>query len=86
MDHLLYKESGGGRNNEEAAELRVACFMGLVSFLSARVEVLRVGPRLAKQLFNAAARAMVQSATLVRAPLTAAGLDGTGEIIQVCLI
>ena len=70
-------------SNEEATELRVACFMGLVSFLSSKLEVLRVSPRHAAGLLNAAARTIIQSATLTAAPLTAAGLDGTGEIIQV---
>lgn len=65
--------------------MRIACFMGLVSFLAGRAEVLRVAPRHAKRLYNAAARAIIQSATLTKAPLTAAGLDGTGEIIQVRL-
>lgn len=83
LDHLLYKESGEGESQDEAAELRVACFMGLVSFLAGRTEVLRVAPRHAKRLYNAAARAIIQSATLTQTPLTAAGLDGTGEIIQV---
>lgn len=83
LDHLLYTESGAGEDLEEAAELRVACFMGLVSFLSSRMEVLRVAPRHTKHLYNAAARAMIQSATVKETPLTDAGLDGTGEIIQV---
>ena len=70
-------------SNEESTELRVACFMGLVSFLSSRLEVLRVSPRHGARLLNAAARSVIQSATLTEAPLTAAGLNGTGEIIQV---
>lgn len=70
-------------SDEESTELRVACFMGLVSFLSSRLEVLRVSPRHAIGLLNAVARTIIQSATLTEAPLTAAGLDGTGEIIQV---
>lgn len=86
LDHLLYKEGGEEKGQDEAAELRVACFMGFVSFLSGRTEVLRVAPRHAKRLYNAAARAIIQSATLTEAPLTAAGLDGTGEIIQVRLL
>lgn len=61
----------------------MACFMGLVSFLSSRMEVLRVAPWHSKRLYNAAARAMIQSATLKETPLSDAGLDGTGEIIQV---
>eukprot|EP00904_Undaria_pinnatifida_P011000 jgi/Undpi1/702/HiC_scaffold_10.g04166.m1 len=83
VDHLLYIESGAMGSDEESVELRMACFMGLVSFLSGRLEVLRVSPRHEARVMNAAARTMIQSATLTRAPLTAAGLDGTGEVIQV---
>ncbi|CAN0539255.1 unnamed protein product, partial [Scytosiphon promiscuus] len=70
-------------SDEEPTELRVACLMGLVSFLSGRVEVLRVSPRHTARLLNAVARTIIQSATLTEAPLTAAGLNGTGQIIQV---
>lgn len=43
LDHLLHSGRGvGGETEEEAAELHVACFMGLVSFLANRHEVLRV--------------------------------------------
>ena len=86
LNHLLYPENRGDneiREDEKISELRVACFMGLVSFLSGRAEVLRVEPRLKTRLLNAAARSMIQSATLTEEPLTAAGLDGTGEVIQV---
>lgn len=70
-------------NDEETAELRVACFMGLVSFPSSRIEVLRIAPRHSKHLMNAAARALIQSATVTDTPLSDAGLDGTGQVIQV---
>lgn len=70
-------------SGEESTELRVACFMGLVSFLSSRVEVLRVSPWHTARLLNAVARPMIQSATLTETPLTDAGLDGTGQIVQV---
>ena len=83
MDHLLYTASEDSWNSEEAQELRVACLMGLVSLLSARVEVLSVAPRHPKHLMNAVARALIQSATITETPLTAAGLDGTGQVIQV---
>lgn len=83
LDHLLYTGSEEEWNTEEAEELRVACFMSLVSFLSGRIEVLRVAPRTSTHLLNAVARALVQSATITATPLTAAGLDGTGEVIQV---
>ena len=72
-----------GGQGEEAEELHVACFMGLVSFLAARLEVLRVAPWHTKVLLNAVARATIQSATSTSTPLTDAGLDGTGEVIQV---
>lgn len=70
-------------SSEETVELRVACFMGLVSFLSSRIEVLRIAPRHAKHLTNAAARALIQSGTVTDTPLSDAGLDGTGQVIQV---
>ncbi|CAM9668187.1 unnamed protein product, partial [Laminaria digitata] len=57
--------------------------MGLVSFLAGRLQVLRVAPWHTQVLFNAAARANIQSATVTSTPLTDAGLNGTGEVIQV---
>lgn len=83
LDHLLYSGRGVGGRREEATELHVACFMGLVSFLASRPEVLRVAASHRKRLLNAAARANIQSATVTSTPLTDAGLDGTGEVIQV---
>lgn len=72
-----------GGHGEEATELHVACFMGLVSFFASRAEVLNVGARVQQRLLNAAARAIIQSSTATSSPLTDAGLDGTGEVIQV---
>ncbi|CAN0390119.1 unnamed protein product, partial [Pylaiella littoralis] len=85
LDHLLYTGMGaGGKGHDgEAAELHVACFMGLVSFFASRVEVMRVAPRHKVGLTNAAARANIQSATLTETPLTDAGLNGAGQVIQV---
>lgn len=85
VDHLLYSGRGaGGRSHEgEAEELHVACFMGLVSYLAGRLDVLRVSPRHAERLLNAVARSIIQSATVTDTALTDAGLDGTGEVIQV---
>ncbi|CAN0198353.1 unnamed protein product [Ectocarpus sp. 6 AP-2014] len=84
LDHLLFSGRGaGGSHEEESTELHVACFMGLVSFLAGRPEVLRVSPRPTKRVLNAAARGVIQSASATDTPLTDAGLDGTGEIIQV---
>ncbi|CAM9536300.1 unnamed protein product, partial [Laminaria digitata] len=57
--------------------------MGLVSFLSSRTEVLRVSSRHATSRLNAVARAMIQTATFTETPLTDAGLDGTGQVVQV---
>lgn len=43
LDHLLHDGRGvGGASSEESAELHMACFMGLVSFLASTNEVLRV--------------------------------------------
>ena len=86
LGHLFYDGTGALGRNEESTELRVACFMGLVSFLSSRVEVLRVSPRHGASLLNAVARPMIQSATLTESPLTAAGLDGTGQVVQVRVV
>lgn len=72
-----------GGHDGEARELRVACFMGLVSFLASRSEILRIAPARPVQMLDAAARAIIQTATSTATPLTTAGLDGTGEIIQV---
>lgn len=83
MDHLLYDGRGVGGQGEEATELHMACFMGLVSFLAGRTEVLRIAPWHTKVLLNAAARANIQSASVTKTPLTDAGLDGSGEVIQV---
>lgn len=87
LDHLLHSGRGVGGSSEdgEAAELHVACFMSLVSFLAGRLETLRVAPRRSQRLHNSAARANIQSATVTETPLTDAGLDGTGQVVQVCV-
>ena len=86
VDHLLTSGRGAGGQGKEALELHMACFMGLVSFLASRPEVLRVAPRHETRLLNAAARANIQTATVTSTPLTDAGLDGTGEVIQVKML
>ena len=88
VDHLLYsgRGAGGTRKGGEAAELHVACYMGLVSFFAGRLDVLRVASKHAYGPLNAEARANVQSATITDTPLTDAGLDGTGQVIQVQLL
>lgn len=83
LDHLLYSGRGAGGHQEEAAELHVACFMGLLSFLASRHEVLRVAPTHSARTLDAAVRAIIQTATPTQTPLTDARLDGTGEVIQV---
>lgn len=84
LDHLLFSGRGaGGSTEEESTELHVACFMGLVSVLAGKPDVLRVSSRHAVRVLNEAARGIIQSATETDTPLTDAGLDGTGEIIQV---
>lgn len=83
MDHLL--ASGKGPGVPGGADFHVACFMGLVSYLSSRSEVLRIAPYHRTKLLNAVAKAITFSATTdtSETKLTAAGLDGTGEVIQV---
>lgn len=76
VDHLLPGE-------EPPSETKMACFMGLLSQLAAKPEVLRISPlHRAKQL-NAVASAIAQSANTTERPLLDAGLNGTGEVIQV---
>lgn len=60
----------------------MACFMGLLSQLAAKPEVLRVSPLHRTKPMNAVGNAVVQSATEIDVPLFDAGLDGTGEVIQ----
>lgn len=84
VDHLLHLGRGaGGKRGAESDELQMACLMGLVSFLAMVPEVQRVSPFHASELKNAVAGAIVQSGNIEDKPLTAAGLDGTGEIVQV---
>eukprot|EP00903_Cladosiphon_okamuranus_P015158 g14016.t1 len=83
VDHLLYLGRGAGGSVDEAPELHVACFMGLVSFLASRQEVLRIAPTRPAKMLDASVRAIIQTATPTQTPLTDAGLDGTGEIIQI---
>lgn len=84
MEHLLYLGRGaGGIRGAESDELQMACLMGLVSHLAAVPEVQRISPLHASELKNAVAGSIVQSGTVADRPLTEAGLDGTGEVIQV---
>ncbi|CAM9659673.1 unnamed protein product, partial [Hapterophycus canaliculatus] len=84
INHLLPGGRGaGGNEGEEADELQVACFMGLLSFLASRPEVVRISAAREAKLLNAAAYRNLQSATLTETPMTDSGLDGTGEVIQV---
>lgn len=84
LNHLLYRGRGaGGSTQAESDELKMACFMGLVSYFASIPEVLRVAPFHKPKFLNAVAKAISQSATITDTPLTEAGLDGTGEVIQV---
>ena len=86
MDHLLHQGRGaGGSTGAESDELQMACLMGLVSYLAGLPEVQRVSPFHEARIMNAVAGAIVQSGNVVDRPLTEAGLDGTGEVIQVML-
>lgn len=77
VDHLLPKGDG------TAPETQIACFMGLLSHLASKPEVLRIAPRYSTRLANAVASAIVQSATTTSTSMQDAGLDGNGEVIQV---
>lgn len=61
----------------------MACFMGLLSFLASRPEVVRISAARQAKMLNAAAYTNLQSATLTETPMSDSGLDGTGEVIQV---
>lgn len=86
LDHLLPNGRGaGGQDKDETDELQMACFMGLVSSFASTPEVLRVSPLHVPALHNAVAASIIQAATTdsTERPLTEAGLNGTGEVIQV---
>lgn len=86
LDHLLPDGRGaGGRNGAESEELKAACFMGIVSLLASTPQVLRVSPLHRSKIHNAVAASVIQAGTIdtTQKPLTDAGLDGTGEVIQV---
>lgn len=91
LDHLLpwaeFHTKVRIREDESSAtdakELQVACFMGLVAYFADRPEVLRVSPLHMPETFNAVSRAVIQSADVKRTPLSDAGLDGTGQVVQV---
>lgn len=84
MDHLLHQGRGaGGNSGAESDELQMACLMGLVSYLAGLPEVQRISPFHESRLLNAVAGAIAQSGNIVDRPLNDAGLDGTGEVIQV---
>lgn len=82
IDHLL-PSTEPSIDDEDAKELQMACFMGLLAFLADRPEVLRVSSLHMPTTFNAEARAIIQSAGVEETPLSDAGLDGTGEVVQV---
>lgn len=83
VDHLLVgREGAGGQKGEEPDELPIACLMSFFSCLADRPEVLHISPAYRMETLNAAAFPNVQSATLTATPLSDAGLNGEGEIIQ----
>ncbi|CAM9317023.1 unnamed protein product [Discosporangium mesarthrocarpum] len=63
-------------------EMKVACLMTLLSYLASRPEVVRISSQQKMKVLNAVATAVVESATITNKPITQAGLDGAGEIIQ----
>jgi len=79
MDHLLPKTAVA----PEHEETKTACFMGLLSQLAAKPEVLLVTPLHKAELLNAVGSAIVQSATPSSTPFKGTGLNGSGEVIQV---
>lgn len=91
MDHLLPTGNMDKSNTPKTPssfsdnELQVACFMGLVSVLASTPEVLRVSPYHAKSGLNAVAASVTETASsdISQTPLRNAGLDGSGEVIQV---
>lgn len=79
----MHSGRGVGGHGEEATELHVACFMGLLSVLASRPEVVRISATPKTRLLNASARGTIQTGVATDTPLTDAGLDGTGQVIQV---
>ena len=61
----------------------MACFMGFVAALASKAEVVRVSAVQRPKLMNAVAKSIVQTAKSTGTPLHDAGLNGTGEVIQV---
>lgn len=61
----------------------MACFMGLVSHLAAKPSVLRVAPLHGVELLDEVVNAIVESGNIDYTPFQDAGLDGSGEVIQV---
>lgn len=75
IDHLLPAD--------HPSEARIACFMRLVSHLAAKPPVLRVAPLHGVELLDEDINAIVESGNINHSPLQDAGLDGSGEVIQV---
>ena len=83
IDHLL--PSTDERSEFAVSDSKIACFMGLLSHFASKNEVLHLAPHFQTKLTNAVAGAVVESASETYRPLQEAGLDGTGEVIQVRL-
>lgn len=82
MRHLLPSNE---TTTEEMEDLKVACFMGLLSVLAATPEVVRIAPLHRSSILNGVAASICETAStnVSDTPLRKAGLDGLGEVIQV---
>lgn len=71
------------QGDDDNSESRMACFMYFLLHQASKPEVLRVSPMPRSRPLNDVSNAIVQSANIVDTPLLDAGLDGSGEVIQV---
>ncbi|CAM9423672.1 unnamed protein product, partial [Laminaria digitata] len=62
---------------------RMACLMGLISFLASRPEAARVSALPRGELANEVATRIVQGASETSTPLWDRGVDGSGQVVQV---
>lgn len=77
LDHLLQVEG-----EDHPSETKMACFMGLLSQLAAKPEVLRVSALHRAEYLGSVTNALIQSASTNETNLFTFGLDGAGEVIQ----
>ena len=86
MDQLMNQGRGaGGSVGRQSDELKTSCRFGFHSYGEWVRNSQSAGPFHEARIMNAVAGAIVQSGNVVDRPLTEAGLDGTGEVIQVML-